>query len=425
MGEVPPEFQEIVNGVSSRPFYYQGPWGLALACFAGFTLVYGFGALRPRRGSVPVRVAARKAAAERGSMPVAVVVAGTSALLVAVIGWAYTMAILTPGMHDVSVSAPMPGGDGELYMWTAELRATTILLATLGMLIATADRRFGPAATLLVGAGLTLANAVLYRMNVTGPGGLRFALLVGVAPVIAGWVLAGRTLHGRSAGAALRRVTVGVLVAASVVPLITLQGTPGVNHPFLPIGLTVTTIGLAVAGMLLAIVPALALSRRPVPVWAAILLVVAPVALAVGAGLIPVPMSEDDNGYAAFAALAALPLAVVCLALLRRHQARRPGRTLAVWTALTVGAIPGTVLTVAGGGLLLSFVPNLVFDIDGSGYSFDGVSFVPGAATLVLPLAALAAARIDGASGKAHRRRPSPDPGPMSPLESAERSVIG
>jgi hypothetical protein len=77
----------------------------------------------------------------------------------------------------------------------------------------------------------------------------------------------------------LRRVTVGVLVTASVLPLITLQGTPGVNHPFLPIGLTVTTIGLAVAGMLLAIVPTLALSRRPVPVWAAILLVVAPIAL--------------------------------------------------------------------------------------------------------------------------------------------------
>ena len=41
----------------------------------------------------------------------------------------------------------------------------------------------------------------------------------------------------------------------------------------------VLPIGLAVAGMLLAVVPALALSRRPVPSWAAILLVVTPVAL--------------------------------------------------------------------------------------------------------------------------------------------------
>lgn len=419
MGEVPPEFQEIVNGVSSRTFSYQGPWGLSLVCFAAFTLAYGFGALRPRQGWV----AAQNVARERGPMPVVVVVAGAGALAVGVIGWAYTLAVLTPGMHDVSGAAPMPGGDGELSMWTAELRATTILLAMLGTLVATADRRFGPAATLLVGAGLTLANAVLNRMNLTGLGGLRLALLVGAVPVVAGWMVAGRALRGAPSGASLRRVTVGVLVTASVLPLITLQGTPGVNHPFLPIGLTVTTIGLAVAGMLLAIVPTLALSRRPVPVWAAILLVVAPIALTVGAGLVPPPMSEDSSGPAAFAGFAGLPLAVVCLALLRRHPARGRGRTVAMWTALSVAAVPGTVLIVAVGGLLLSSVPELVFGIDGGGYSFDGLSFVPGAATLMLPLAALAAARIDGASGRAHRRGPLPDPGPIPPPESVGRSV--
>ncbi|GAB1693581.1 hypothetical protein [Krasilnikovia sp. M28-CT-15] len=421
VGEIPPEFQEIVDGLSSRGFYYQGPWALSLACFAAFTLAYGFGALRPRRGPVPAPVEARTAA--KRPLPVAVIVAGAAALAVAVIGWAYTLAILTPGMHDVSASAPMPGGDGELYMWTAELRAATILLATLGTLVATADRRFGPAATLLVGAGMTLANAVLNRMSVTGQGGLRLALLVGALPVVIGWVVAGRALHGRQPGAARRRVTVGVLVSAGVLPLITLQGTPGVNHPFLPIGLKVTTIGLAVAGMLLAIVPALALSRRPVPVWAAALLVVAPVVLTVWAGLTPPPLSEDDTGPGAFAALAALPLAVVCLALLRKHRARRPHRTVAVWAALAVAALPGTILIVAGGGLLLTFVPNLVFDIDGSGYSFDGLSFVPGAATLMLPLAALAAARIDGASGDARERGPSPDSGPVPTPESAGTSV--
>ncbi|RZU49405.1 hypothetical protein EV385_1155 [Krasilnikovia cinnamomea] len=419
--EPPPEFGEIVNGLTSRGFYYQGPWALALACFAAFTLAYGFGALRPRRATAPAptTVAAPNAATRRGPFPLAVVVAGAGALAVAVIGWAYTLAVLTPGMLDVSQSAPMPGGDGELYMWTAELRATTILLATLGMLVATAERRFGPAGTLLVGAGLTLANAVLNRMNVSGPGGLRLALLVGVVPVIAGWVVAGRAPHGRQPDAALRRVTVGALVAVSVVPLITLQGTPGVNHPFLPVGLTVTTIGLAVAGMLLGIVPALALSRRPVPVWAAILLVVVPVALTVGAGLIPPPPSEDDTGVGAYAAFAALPLTVGCLALLRRHRARRPYRTAAVWTGLALAALPGTVLIIAGGGLLLNFVPNLVFAIDGGGYSFDGLSFVPGAATLMLPLAALAAARLDGSRGRA----PSPDPDPLPAPESAQRSA--
>ena len=415
VGEVPAEFLEAADGAGSSTFSYQGPWGLSLVCFAAFTLAYGFGALRPRRGWV----AAQNVARQRVPMPVAVVVAGAGALTAGVIGWAYTLAVLTPGMQDVSAVAPMPGGDGELYMWTAELRAATILLATLGVLVATADRRFGPAATLLVGAGLTLANAVINRMSPAGPGGLRLALLIGVVPVVAGWMVAGR---GPS-GASLRRVTIGVLVAASVLPLIMLQGTPGVNHPFLPIGLKVTTIGLAVAGILLALVPTLALSRRPVPVWAAILLVVAPVAVTVGAGLVPPPMSEDDNGPAALAAFAGLPLAVVCLALLRRHRARGRGRTAAMWTALSVAAVPGTVLVVATGGLLLVFVPELVFDIDGGGYSFDGLSFVPGAATLMLPLAARAAARIDGAPGDARRSDPAPDPGPVPSPGSVGRSV--
>ncbi|MDT5031119.1 MAG: hypothetical protein QOC94_1290 [Actinoplanes sp.] len=423
MGTAPPEFEEIVGGLSSRAFSYQGPWALWLACFAAFTLAYGFGALRPLGGPVPTP--AQIAARERASMPVAVTAAGACAVAVAVIGWAYTLAILTPAMDDVSASAPMPGGDGELYVWTAELGAATILLATLGMLVATADRRFGPAAALLVGAGLTAANAVLIRMNVAGPGGLRLALLVGAVPVIAGWLVAGRALQERLPGVTLRRVTVGVLLAASVVPLITGQGTPGVIHPFLPVGLTVTTIGLAVAGMLLAIVPTLALSRHPVPVWAAILLVVVPVALTVGLGLIPPPMTDDISGTSQYPGLLALPLAVVCLGLLRRHRSRRPGRTVAVWIALTLAAVPGGWLTGVVGGILLYFVPTLFFAIDGAGYGDGAFSFVPGVATLMLPLAALAAARIDGATGKARRRGPAPDPGPIPAPESAGRSVLG
>jgi hypothetical protein len=418
-----PEFTEIIDGATSRTFYYQGPWALTLVCFAAFTLAYGFGALRPHRSTVatPVRVAP----AEARPMPVAVVVAGAGALAVAVIGWAYALTILTPGMTDVSLSAPMPGGDGELAMWTAELRATAILLAVLAMLVVTADRRFGPAASLLVGAGLTLANAVLHRLDVTGPGGLRVALLAGVVPVVAGWLVSGGTMPGRLTGATLRRVTIGVLMAAGVLPLIMLQGTPGVNHPYLPIGLKVTTIGLAVAGILLAVVPALALSRRPVPTWAAVLLLGAPIVVTVGAGLIPPPLSDDDTGPAAYAAFIALPLAVGCLALLRRHRARGRGRTAALWAGLAVAALPGTLLAFLAGGLLLFFVPNLVFDIDGSGYSFDGLSYVPGTATLLLPLAALAAARIDGAPGPARPSNPPPVPDPVPPVASARTPVAG
>ncbi|WP_067500206.1 hypothetical protein [Actinoplanes sp. TFC3] len=391
----PAEFDVIVDGLSSRAFYYQGPWALTLACFGAFTVAYGLAALGPAAQRAPLT--ARTSRAPR-PLPAAVVVSGATALTVAVIAWAYTLAILTPAMSNVSASAPMPGGDGELYMWTAELRAATILLATLGMLIATADRRFGVAGTLVVGAGLTLANAVLHRLDVAGAGGMRLALMAGAAPVVIGWIIAGRSLHDRLPGTALRRATVGVLVAGSVLPMITLQGTPGVNHPFLPPGLILTTTGLAVTGLLLAIVPALALGRHRVPGWAAVLLIAAPVALTVSAALMPAPLSEDTGGPAEIAAFAGAPTAVVCLALLRRHRPRHSRRTAAVWTALTIAAVPASILVTAAGALLLTFVPDLTFAIDGSGYSFDGLSFIPGAATLMLPLAAVAAARLDGAA---------------------------
>jgi hypothetical protein len=110
---------------------------------------------------------------------------------------------------------------------------------------------------------------------------------------------------------------------------------------------------------------------------------------------------------------------------LRRHRARGRGRTAALWAALAVAALPGTLLAFVVGGLLLAFVPNLVFDIDGSGYSFDGLSYVPGTATLLLPLAALAAARIDGAPGRARASDPAPVPDPVPPAPSARTPVAG
>jgi hypothetical protein len=355
----------------------------------------------------------------------AVVVAGTSALAVAVIGWVYTMAVLTPAIPTMSASGPLLGLDGELTMWTGELSAAAIVLATLGMLIATADRRFGPAAALLVGTGLTLASALLNQLTVTGPARVWLAPLIGLVTVAAGWAVAGRTPPGRLPGDTRRRVTVGVLIAAGALPLVTLQGIPGVDYSSVPIGLAVTTIGLGVAGLLLAIVPTLALSRRPVPVLIAIPLVVALVALTIGTTLAPRPASDNELSYGDFAAFVSLPLAVVCLALLRRHRARRPGRTLAVWTALTVAALPAINLTVLGGMFLAILVPHFLFEIRASDYPDHGWSAVPGAATLILPLAALAAARLDGVSGAGRRPGPAPDPAPQRSPAPTGDSVAG
>lgn len=391
---VPAEFTVLI-GSTSRQFFYLGPWTLLVLAFTALALAYAFAPAGVRA------VRAEPAGSEAPAHGVPVIAIGVACVAAGVLAWAYTLAVLTPGMADVSASAPMPGGDGELYMWTSELRFTAILLAALGMLIAAADRRTAVAAAIVTGAGLLGANAVLFRQGVQGTGGLRLALLIGAMVVLVGWVAAGRS----RGGPVRHRVTAGVVLAGAVLPTILMQSTPGVNHPFLPIGLKVTTIGLAAAGLLLAAIPALAYRRGRVPTWAAAALIGLPVAVTVVAGAIPPALSEEDSGTAWIGVLVGLPLAVVCLALLRRHRPRARGRTVAVWTGLTVAAVPAGVVCGLIGVLGLTFVPETVFALEGGGYSFDGLSYVPGTALLVLPIAIMLAARVDG--------RVRPDDAPM------------
>jgi hypothetical protein len=418
------EYTVIEDGLSSRAFYYLGPWAITLTAFGVLALAFGIAALRP----LPPRAAAEAGdgtdgAAEPGAvrrMP-AVVAVGASGLALAVLAWAYTVTILGPAMPGVSATAPMPGGDGEIYLWVAELRWGAILLAALAMLIATADRRRGPAAALVLGAALTVANAVLVRAGAAGAGGLRLALLIGGLVVVAAWLAARGPLAGAPAavaGTCRRRVAAAAVVAAACAPMLLTQGTPGVNHPFLPAGLTLTTTGLAVLGVLLAAIPAVALSRRPVPLGAAVLLVVLPAAVAAAAGLAPVRADSEDTGYASFGALAGLPLAVLVVALLRRHRARRRGRTVAVWALLVLAALPGTVVLLVAALFLAQVVPNLLFATEGLGYPADGLSIVPGAALLMAPIAVLASARLDGMPGRGRRPGPWPAPDPVRPGEA-------
>ncbi|MFI5844644.1 hypothetical protein ACIA8K_33590 [Catenuloplanes sp. NPDC051500] len=393
-GEPPAEFTEII-GLTSRSFSYMGPWVLVMLAFSTLAFCYAFAPLAPR----PAKAAAP--AEEPPAHGAPVIAIGVACTAAGVLAWAYTLAILTPGMGDVSASAPMPGGDGELYMWTSELRFTAILLAAFGVLIAAADRRTAVAGTIVTGAGLLIANGVLLRQGAHGAGGLRIALLLGAAVIVAGWAAAGRTRRGP----VRRRITAGVVLAGAILPMVLMQGTPGVNHPFLPIGLKITTVGLAVAGLLLAVVPALSYSRHRVPIWAAVPLIALPVTVTLIGGAIPPALTEDDSGSAWLGLLLGLPVVVVCLALLRRHRHRGPGRTVALWTVLTVLALPATVAVAFIGMLGLTFVPETVFMLEGGGYSFDGLSFVPGTAVLMLPIAVLLAAGVDGRSTAAPAER--------------------
>jgi hypothetical protein len=396
-GDPPVEFSVIKEGaLSGRAFYWLGPWAVTLIAFGTLSLGYALSALRADEERTAVTGEATAAASARRSVPVTVLsTVGAVCVALAVIGWAYTTAVLSPAMPEVSAVAPMPGGDGEIYLWVAELRWVAILFAALGMLVAVSDRRRAGAAALITTALLLVADGALVRANVSGGGGLRLALLIGGVAVVLAWFVAG----GPSAPAwrdatVRRRVAAAAVVAGACGPLALFQSTPGVNHPFLPAGLTLTTTGLAILGVLLASIAAVTLSRRRLPVWAAVLLILLPAAVVAVAGLTPVPATSEDTGNALWGGLVGVPLAVLTIGLLRRHRPRPRGRTTAVWTLLVLAGIPASmVLWIAG--IYFMVAPEILFAIEGLGYPADGLSVVPGAALLVMPLAGLAAARLD------------------------------
>ncbi|GAA0583529.1 hypothetical protein GCM10010172_80570 [Paractinoplanes ferrugineus] len=402
-GNPPPEFSVIPPGaLSSRAFYHLGPWAITLTVFAVLALAFGTAALRPlpERALRPVATGD-----EPRPRPAVLIAAGATGLALAVIAWACTVAILGPAMPGVSASAPMPGGDGEIYLWVAELRWTSILLAALALLVAVADRRRAVPAALVLAGVLIGADGVLVRLGVHGAGGLRLALLVGGATVALGWTVARGPLAAGSERTVRRRIAVAAVLAAVCVPLLLSQGTPGVNHPYLPSGLRPTTVGLAVLGVLLAAVAAVAVRRHRLPGWVTALVIAVPAALVLAAGLLPVPADSEDSGSAVAGAFVGIPLAVVLVALLRRHRARPRGRTAALWVLLALAGLPGTVVLWLAGAFPGHIAPDLLFAVEGLGYPADGISLVPGAALLVTPIAALVAMRLDGDPA---RSRPAP-----------------
>ncbi|WP_033346338.1 hypothetical protein [Catenuloplanes japonicus] len=98
---------------------------------------------------------------------------------------------------------------------------------------------------------------------------------------------------------------------------------------------------------------------------------------------------------------AGLPLAVVVVALLRRDRPRARFRTAALWTALTLAAVPAHVVVLLAAVIPLSFVADIVFSIEG--YEPGLFSLVPPALAMMLPVALLAASGPDGRTREAPR----------------------
>ncbi|WP_430789992.1 hypothetical protein [Actinoplanes sp. G11-F43] len=413
---------------------YTGGYVWQLIAYGWFAVLYGRrAAAAPDR---PIRLTETEtetpAAGPRPTTSPVLLGAGLTAVLAGVLTWAYTVTILTPAMPVMASRAPMPGGDGEIYLWVAELRWTAILLAALGMLVATADRRSAPRAAALLAAGLLGTESVLLISGLivtgdteagplAGGAGLRVALLVAAAVIAASWALAGRA--PAPATAARVRVTAVAIAASALGPFLFMQSTPGENHEFMPLGLPVTTAVIAVGLVLLGTVTGAATSRTRLHPVVITLLVVVPAGAV--AGLSVLLGNGSDDSAAGLGMMLGLPLAVVVTALLRRHRPRRRGRTALIWTLLTVAAVPATVAVIYL-AILLSFVPTILFQIDGTGYPADGISVVPGTVLMLLPAAVWVAARAGGTPPVAAvpgPDRPEPDPSGPGPIPDPPATV--
>jgi hypothetical protein len=304
----------------------------------------------------------------------------------ALLAWAYALAVLTPAVPVVAGQAPMPGGDGELYMWVAELRWCAILLAALAMLAAVADRRRAGVGASAFGVLLLGTDAVLARTGMDDP---RVPLAAAAVSVGIAWTLAGPKLRAGTSLVRGRLVVVAVATAACG-PLLLLQGTPVENHPFLPVGFAVLTAGLPALCVALALFTTWHARIEPPHPWAlAVLTVLAVLVVAslvwLGAGT----ATGMETGTTAAGALTAGPVALTILGLLRQRRIRP--RTTALYAGAGAVASVPIVLTAIIGSM---FVASSLFLLAGTAYPADGLSAIPATAAFALTLGALHRTRL-------------------------------
>ncbi|GAB3826728.1 hypothetical protein GCM10027610_008850 [Dactylosporangium cerinum] len=376
-----PDALALFNATSMFPAY--------LLLLTGIAVGYGLGAARPGHRPVPLPAPDRTAL----RLPPAATVAGVVAQLAGVLTWAYTLAVLTPELPLIGQRAPMPGGDGELYMWGAELRWAGITLGALGLVLAAADRRAAPLAAAAQTVVLLVADGILARADAAGPDGLRIALAVAAAAAALSWRIAGRR-GGADALVARRRLGWTAVTAACCGPILFAQGTPAVNHPFLPIGLAGATATLA--AMLAVVAVQAAAAARPValtPVRLAVLTAAPAVLLGADGVLTGAGVSNNVTGGGL---LLTAPMMVLVAGILRGRRARS-----AIWLTLVLASPVLSVLVAAAALVLSMFAANLLFAVAGSSWAADGLSLLPGAVVLAL---------ITGVAVAHKLIHPQPDP---------------
>ncbi|WP_176984712.1 hypothetical protein [Asanoa ishikariensis] len=365
-----------------------GPYPEMFVLLSVLVIVYGVAGSRARvdaSSTEPVLPTsadpARPVSLSRGLFACAL-----TSMSLALIAWAYSVAVLTPAMTKVSQTAPMPGGDGELFVWVAELRWGAILLAAASLLLAAADRHASPLAAFVLVLLLIGGDSVLGR---DASPDLRVALVVAaLSAAVAWWISSEPGMGGGRADVvrARRRLAVVAITGACCGPLLLFQGTPTVNHPFLPPGLVVATAMVpALFAVLSGLAAAAAVDRRLSRWWVAVLIGVPTVLLGLGGAATG---SGIDLAVTQLVPIAlAGPFAAAVVAVLFNPRSRRRGRNAAVRTAILVAGLPVSVVVFFVSIVLSQFAASILFALGGTSYPADGITFLPGAVLLVVPAA--------------------------------------
>ncbi|MFG1925294.1 hypothetical protein [Cryptosporangium sp. NPDC048952] len=363
-------------------------------------LVLGFGLTRSR--SIPKPVAEKAPVPVRIGRPTAA--AGLTGLFLAVVAWAYTLTVLTPAMPRTAAAAPMPGGDGEIYLWVAELRWASILLAGACLFLAVVDRPRAVAATGVLVVALLGADGLGERLGSDGLAAFALALAVGgVASISAGKVAGTPYPHA----VVRQRLTAVAVVAALSWPLLAAQSTPLVNHPFLPLGLPIVTTAVMLGFGVTAVLAARTARGRESG-RGTVLFAVVPAALSVGFGVLQHLRGDEQPNV--FLLFEIFYLVVIAWILLHREGSR--GWTAVVrWAGLTL-ITPALYAAFVFGGL---YGPSeALFRWNGTSYPADGLSLVPGCAVLATSGAAAVAGLLAQRDRlPAPRRRNSVPSGPL------------
>jgi hypothetical protein len=338
-----------------------------LLALTGFLIGY---AIHARR-AVP---ASRPAPVEPERTPGWVRTATGVVCATGIAGWAYLVGFVTP-------RALAMDQNGELHLWAQELREYAILLAVLGFAGRLAGRV--PVALASVGAYAALVgtDSALDATGTTGPRAVAYALLAAALVTGTGWLLARRIAGPGTGDGSGRRAHATIAVLAAL-------ATPGafvaMDSDPAPAALVVASYTVMVLLWITACTAALGSRRTPLPRLVGALLTGGPAVL-----LAVYAVDTGRTEPSQYAVMAGTLLVVAVSGLIRWDRSPRRLRTVGVWSALAVVAVPAGVALTYGQLAIALLVGPALMAAAGYGFPADGLPFQPGVVIVGLALGLL------------------------------------